>query len=417
MAQASRLVAEPAEAQGEEIGMIRIERVIQRVAELPDRTSPDDWPDAMLVTAEELRDILESELAAPADRTVAKFKHWIDSTPSDSLTGDSRVAMQAQKRVLRQLVEYLGGDEELVAYIELAAAPVPCAASPADEGRLEFIRGVIEDTLADGPRPSTKHQLERALRAVRIELTRLRNGVRDDHADVQSPVDRPGGAADSTRPVVAGHRPASARDETGQALPLQQLRGGPENATNVPSVGATLRATGEGARDEQCESRSPDGDGQQGQQVHAKDSAPVADAVAATALSRQREAGSEPADSHQPEGAPVAVSLDPHRLPTNDDMPPGNWHAIEGPNGICACGPVEGCPERLQRFIRTAVDFWHAKANFLERERERAVEELPDAFARAPGSLALKIQRYREFVTPYVDLARLRGEATVRQEK
>jgi hypothetical protein len=83
---------------------------------------------------------------------------------------------------------------------------------------------------------------------------------------------------------------------------------------------------------------------------------------------------------------------------------------------MCACGPVEGCPERLQRFIRTAVDFWHAKANFLEREREHALAELPDAFARAPGSLALKMRRYREFVTPYVDaeLARLRGEATVR---
>lgn len=39
------------------------ERIIQRVAELPDRTSPDDWPDAMLVTAEELLDILADELA------------------------------------------------------------------------------------------------------------------------------------------------------------------------------------------------------------------------------------------------------------------------------------------------------------------------------------------------------------------
>lgn len=36
----------------------QIEGVIQRVAELPDRTSPDDWPEAMLVTADELRAIL-----------------------------------------------------------------------------------------------------------------------------------------------------------------------------------------------------------------------------------------------------------------------------------------------------------------------------------------------------------------------
>jgi hypothetical protein len=39
------------------------DRVVQGVAELPDRTSPDDWPEAMLVTAEELR-ALVSEAAA-----------------------------------------------------------------------------------------------------------------------------------------------------------------------------------------------------------------------------------------------------------------------------------------------------------------------------------------------------------------
>lgn len=50
-----------------------IDEVIQAVAELPDRTSPDDWPDAMLVTGDELRDIL-------ADRGVRP--------PSDSPTGE-----------------------------------------------------------------------------------------------------------------------------------------------------------------------------------------------------------------------------------------------------------------------------------------------------------------------------------------
>lgn len=42
--------------------MTKADRIIQRVAELPDRTSPDDWPEAMLVTSEELRDIIEDEL-------------------------------------------------------------------------------------------------------------------------------------------------------------------------------------------------------------------------------------------------------------------------------------------------------------------------------------------------------------------
>lgn len=40
-----------------------IERIIRDVAELPDRTSPPDWPDAMLVTCDELRSIIEPQLA------------------------------------------------------------------------------------------------------------------------------------------------------------------------------------------------------------------------------------------------------------------------------------------------------------------------------------------------------------------
>lgn len=36
--------------------------VAKRVAELSDRSSPDDWPEAMLVTAEELIFIVQDEL-------------------------------------------------------------------------------------------------------------------------------------------------------------------------------------------------------------------------------------------------------------------------------------------------------------------------------------------------------------------
>lgn len=39
-----------------------VDRIVQRVAELPDRASPDDWPEAMLVTADELRTIVDDEL-------------------------------------------------------------------------------------------------------------------------------------------------------------------------------------------------------------------------------------------------------------------------------------------------------------------------------------------------------------------
>lgn len=40
------------------------DRVCLRVCELPDRTSPDDWPEACLVTSEELHAIITDELAA-----------------------------------------------------------------------------------------------------------------------------------------------------------------------------------------------------------------------------------------------------------------------------------------------------------------------------------------------------------------
>jgi hypothetical protein len=41
-----------------------VERILQDVAELPDRTSPDGWPEAMLVTAGELAVILHDRLPA-----------------------------------------------------------------------------------------------------------------------------------------------------------------------------------------------------------------------------------------------------------------------------------------------------------------------------------------------------------------
>lgn len=49
-----------------------IDEIVVNVAELPDRNSPDDWPDAMLVTGEELTEIIEAALEGyaivPADQ-------------------------------------------------------------------------------------------------------------------------------------------------------------------------------------------------------------------------------------------------------------------------------------------------------------------------------------------------------------
>jgi hypothetical protein len=58
-----------------------VDAVVIRVAELPDRTSPDDWPDAMLVTADELRGIVSDELdaalqaASPSEALMSYVEH------------------------------------------------------------------------------------------------------------------------------------------------------------------------------------------------------------------------------------------------------------------------------------------------------------------------------------------------------
>lgn len=40
----------------------KIELIIRDVAELPDRTSPKDWPEALIVTSDELEEILTQHL-------------------------------------------------------------------------------------------------------------------------------------------------------------------------------------------------------------------------------------------------------------------------------------------------------------------------------------------------------------------
>lgn len=41
----------------------KIELIIRDVAELPDRTSPEDWPEALIVTSVELEEILTQHLS------------------------------------------------------------------------------------------------------------------------------------------------------------------------------------------------------------------------------------------------------------------------------------------------------------------------------------------------------------------
>lgn len=70
------------------------DRVVQEVAELPDRTSPEDWPEAMLVTADELRCIVAAALrpAAPAPKDTPlcpTCAHDGNTVPGPCCTGES----------------------------------------------------------------------------------------------------------------------------------------------------------------------------------------------------------------------------------------------------------------------------------------------------------------------------------------
>jgi hypothetical protein len=54
-----------------------IDLIIRDVAELPDRNSPDDWPEAMLVTGDELRNIIEDRIISmPASQPEAAQDGW-----------------------------------------------------------------------------------------------------------------------------------------------------------------------------------------------------------------------------------------------------------------------------------------------------------------------------------------------------
>jgi len=76
----------------------RVQEIIQQVAELPNRTSPDDWPEAMLVTADELQCILETAL-----RDLASA---LQQTQAENLELKQRI--QNGERVLGSLLEHKG---------------------------------------------------------------------------------------------------------------------------------------------------------------------------------------------------------------------------------------------------------------------------------------------------------------------
>lgn len=50
------------------------DQIVQRVVELPDRSSPEDWPEAMLVTGPELLAIVTEEIEAARGKEEAQTR-------------------------------------------------------------------------------------------------------------------------------------------------------------------------------------------------------------------------------------------------------------------------------------------------------------------------------------------------------
>jgi hypothetical protein len=82
--------------------------------------------------------------------TVEKFVQWVKTTPHDSLIGDSRVAFDAQCRVLDQLLSYLkDNDEYLNAHVEAALLSASQPSVPVDTARILDIRDWMQQERDD----------------------------------------------------------------------------------------------------------------------------------------------------------------------------------------------------------------------------------------------------------------------------
>lgn len=85
------------------IGEGVIDSIIQDVAELPDRTSPENFPDAMLVTADELRAILRAHLFESEPEVSIRVSLPPIEAPSVADVTDFEAAIEAAHRRLDDL--------------------------------------------------------------------------------------------------------------------------------------------------------------------------------------------------------------------------------------------------------------------------------------------------------------------------
>ena len=86
-----------------------IDNVLRDVAELPDRNSPEDWPEAMLVTGAELRQIIVTHAPAEAQQDVPE-EAWDDIKLAEMIMSDcgfsSRYA-PLKERIAKRIAKHV----------------------------------------------------------------------------------------------------------------------------------------------------------------------------------------------------------------------------------------------------------------------------------------------------------------------
>lgn len=101
--------------------------VCQRVAELDDRSSPADWPEAMLVTQDELQTILFEELAAALPAAPAKAADALQrsafAVPPKAITANLMRDDSGEQPAYCLMAAYRSEDDARAAFATLSAAP------------------------------------------------------------------------------------------------------------------------------------------------------------------------------------------------------------------------------------------------------------------------------------------------------
>ncbi len=224
-------------------------RIIQRVAELPDRSSPDDWPEAMLVTSEELRGILADELNAlrvPPELT--NLRERIERLPAYETSVIGQMLLTSR----------LGGGWILraeVLDILTAAAPVlPSVSEPDPRAEVARLQAEIARLTQDGIWPHEGRGLEhdkalaRQLRTNSIEANDVLSRAGVDGTNAERPLNL------SERITLLVERAEAAEASlTQQAQQIATLKEFAQHKGNCPKgMGILLVGASEAAQIAEC---------------------------------------------------------------------------------------------------------------------------------------------------------------------